>query len=86
MGCTMSTENKNTVGSVPTGSAGVSKFGTLTVLCNATQLGSNVIKNIAGNDIASGFDGEEISPRELHNIFSAKLSSYVNKGKSGGQQ
>ena len=81
----MSTTNKSTVEAVTTASTKVPKFGTTAVLCNATQLGSIVIKNIAGNDIGDGFDGEDISPRELYNIFSAKLSSYVNKSKSGGQ-
>lgn len=71
---------------VPAKPVMVSKYGTITTLANAVQLGTNVIKDISGNEIANGFDGEEISDRELANIFSAKVLGYLNKNKSGGQK
>lgn len=71
---------------VPAKNVMVSKYGTIATLANAVQLGTNVIKEISGNEIANGFDGEEITDRELANIFSAKVLGYLNKNKSGGQK
>lgn len=50
------------------------------VLSNAIQLGVNVTKNIAGNDIATGVGGERFSTEMLSNLFASKLASYIKEG------
>jgi hypothetical protein len=61
------------------------EYETTAVLSNAVQAGANVIRRVAGNDIADGFDGEQISGDELHATLTAKINSYL-KNPTGGQQ
>lgn len=61
------------------------EYETTAVLANAVQAGANVVRRVAGNEIADGFDGEQISSDELHSTLSAKLKSYL-MNPTGGQQ
>lgn len=61
------------------------EYETTAVLANAVQAGANVVRRVAGNDIADGFDGEQLSTDELNATLSAKLNSYL-MNPTGGQQ
>lgn len=61
------------------------EYETSAVLINAVQAASNVIRRVAGNDIADGFDGEMISGDTLHATLTAKINSYL-KNPTGGPQ
>lgn len=61
------------------------EYETTAVLTNAVQAGANVIRRVAGNDIADGFEGEQLSADELHATLTAKLQSHL-KNTTGGQQ
>jgi len=53
------------------------------ILSNAIQLGCNVIRNIAGNEVADGFGGERISSDELHDTMAAKVNAYLPNPTGG---
>lgn len=53
------------------------------VLANAVQLSSNVIRQVAGNEIADGVGGEAMSASELSETLAAKLNSYLMNPTGG---
>lgn len=53
------------------------KYDNLVVVANALETGCNVIKGVAGNAIADGFDGGEIDRKSLADALSAKLNGYL---------
>ena len=61
------------------------EYETLVVLSNAVQLGANVIRDVAGNDIADGYDGERLDSAELNNTMAAKIKSYLKNPTVGGR-
>jgi hypothetical protein len=61
------------------------EYETSAVLANAIQAGANVIRRVAGNDIADGFDGEQITSDELNSTLAAKINSYL-MNPTGGQR
>jgi hypothetical protein len=62
-----------------------SEYETLAVLSNATQAGANIVRKVAGNDVADGFDGEQLTAEELNATFTAKLNGYL-MNPVGGQK
>lgn len=46
-------------------------------LANAVELSSGVVREIAGDEIADGIDGDILSNRELTNVLSSKILSYL---------
>lgn len=52
-------------------------FRNLAILANGVQLSADVITMIAGNEIADGFGGSELTRSELHRTLSAKLQHYI---------
>lgn len=53
------------------------------VLANAIQLSSNVIRQVAGNEISDGVNGEQMSEVELSETLAAKLNSYLMNPTGG---
>jgi stage III sporulation protein SpoIIIAA len=53
------------------------------IITNAVELGANVIKKVAGNEIADTVDGASLSD-VLHTAVAAKIKSKLAK-RSGGK-
>lgn len=58
-------------------SAKARQYETTLVLANAVQLSTNVIRSIAGNDIADGVGGEPMTRTELADTLAAKIGGYL---------
>lgn len=59
------------------------QYGNLAVLANSVQLAANVVRKVAGNDIADGFGGEQLSQDELNDTLAAKINSYLMNPTGG---
>lgn len=55
----------------------------LATLANAVQLATNVVRKVAGNEIADGFDGERIDAVELNETVAAKINGYLMNPAGG---
>lgn len=51
----------------------------ISTAANAIQLGVNIIHGVAGNDMADGIGGENMSPKTISRILAAKLNSYIKE-------
>lgn len=47
------------------------------ILANAVELSSNTIRQITGNEVASGIDGQTISNQQMANVLASKIQSYL---------
>lgn len=57
-------------------------FRNLVILSNGVQVSADVIEKIAGNEIADGFGGSELTRSELNRTLSAKLQHYIHNHSS----
>lgn len=61
-------------------------YESLAVLSNAVQAASNIVRKVAGNDVANGFNGEPITQDELSGVLTAKINGYLMNPKAGEQK
>lgn len=59
------------------------QYENMATLANAVQLATNVVRNVAGNEIADGFDGERIESVELNETMAAKINGYLMNPAGG---
>jgi len=59
------------------------QYENLATMANAVQLATNVVRKIAGNEIADGFEGERIDSVELSETMAAKINSHLMNPTGG---
>lgn len=59
------------------------QFENLATLANSVQLATNVVRKVAGNEIADGFDGERLDTTELNETMAAKINGYLMNPAGG---
>lgn len=52
-------------------------YQTLSTTSNAIQLAVNITRNVEGNAVADGINGEPLDGPTLARIFAAKLNNYI---------
>lgn len=61
----------------------VSEINNRLVLANATELCSEVIRQIAGNDISASVNGQLLTADDLKETIAAKLQNVISKRLGG---
>lgn len=61
----------------------VSEINNRLVLANATELCSEVIRQIAGNDISASVNGQLLTADDLKETIAAKLQNVIGKRLGG---
>jgi hypothetical protein len=59
------------------------QYHNLTILANSVQLAGNVVRKVAGNEIADGFGGTQLSQEELNDTLAAKINGYLMNPTGG---
>lgn len=59
------------------------QYQNLAILANSVQLAGNVVRKVAGNDIADGFGGAALSQDELNDTLAAKINGYLMNPTGG---
>lgn len=59
------------------------QYENMAILANSVQLAGNVIRKVAGNEIADGFGGAPLSQDELNDTLAAKINGYLMNPTGG---